>query len=81
MTTEQLNKGVELRRQISRLKDLLEEFEKNDIDESPSRMTGFCIKTSVHEGYIHTIENCELEFLIDAIESRIAVLEREFERL
>lgn len=81
MTTEQFERAKELERQIKRLKNLLETFKETEIDDSPSRMTGFNIKKSFHEGYIHNIENFELELFINAIESKIAVLEHEFNRL
>lgn len=83
MTNEQLNRATELRRQIRRLSELLTELKKVEIDDSPARMTGFDICKSTGTGHqvLLVIENSELAFLIYAVENRIAVLEREFDRL
>jgi hypothetical protein len=83
MTTEQFERAKELERRINRLKGLLASFKSHEIDDSPCRMTGFTI-TEITGGCqvdIINIENSELEFLISAIESRIAVLEHEFKKL
>lgn len=81
MTIDQFDKAIELRRQIHRLTDLLEEFKKVTIDDSPCRMTGFCIRREPNRDFYHVVENYELEFLIDSIESKINVLEHEFKKL
>lgn len=81
MNIEQLNKGVELRRQISRLRDLLEEVKNSDHKGFYENRSGFVIRSAFNEGFSYHIENGELEFFIDSIESRINILEREFNRL
>ena len=80
MTREQLDRANELRRQINRLTELLDALKKVKIDDSPCRMTGFTILNDNYK-FFHIVENYELIFLKDSIESHINILEREFSRV
>ena len=83
MTIEQFERAKELERQMGRLRDLLKNFKKDTVGVSPSEMTGYSISKIVEgcEICIFNIQNSELALFVDAIESQIAFLEHEFNRL